>query len=405
MRVPIYLVLFCAVTSCDSSLPTREQLAGNCVKESDCSASGQACKANQCTPCTAHADCQGLVCDTYGDLGGAGKCISPDNIIYVDSSDNNVASCFQHLSEPTGSQALPLCDIPGALAKLGTAPGKIIRVFASPEAYAVPLLDTTTGPVVLIGPGGFGAGKTASLINRSTSTNPPRQIETGASVLIDGFFMLWEGLITGANSHVTIRRSQVNYLSQGASFGDGAIVTLDRDTFFMGTLGLSFSTSTVSITNTFFTGNTISPNGLLSFSGGSGIFQFNTVAFNGPGGTMSAPLVSCASAAQVIFKNSIFVQNNAARQLAQGCRTVPSSLIVGKADSTVDQVQQEPVFVDSMNYNLQLQPQDATNTQFVINKAVSVNPATENYVDHDYYGTARPSGGGYDIGAFEVKSP
>src|SRR4051812_33662607 len=124
MRFSILLFLFCTTTGCMQ----REQAVSNCVAESDCGASGQACLANQCLPCSAHSDCQSQVCDTYGDLAGAGKCVAASSIIYVDNSEGNLANC----NLASGELHHPYCDVASALAKLPTSPGKIIRLLASP---------------------------------------------------------------------------------------------------------------------------------------------------------------------------------------------------------------------------------------------------------------------------------
>ena len=100
------------------------------------------------------------------------------------------------------------------------------------------------------------------------------------------------------------------------------------------------------------------------------------------------------------FRN--FVQNGSTQQLAPTCAAVASSLILGQADTTPGQLKRDPVFVAPAQLDLRLQPADPTNRESLFDKAVQVNPAADKNVDHDFYGTPRPQGAGYDIGAFEL---
>lgn len=134
-------------------------------------------------------------------------------------------------------------------------------------------------------------------------------------------------------------------------------------------------------------------------SGGSGSFQFNTVAYNL--GAKTSLAVSCTKSASFVVKNSIFVQNGVSQQVASTCRTVANSLVVGSADAMSDQIKQDPVFVDPQLTDLRPKPHEAVNSQYVIDKALEVNAGDKN-IDHDYFGTPRPQGGGYDIGACEL---
>jgi hypothetical protein len=360
-----------------------------------CGTSGQVCKANQCVPCSAHSDCASQVCDSYGDLGGVGKCAPSSNIIYVNNSDPDAQDC--NLGQ--GTQALPYCELAPAMAQLMAQPGKLIALHQSPTAYQAPPIEQTQGPVVFVGPGPSTAGKQAVLISSALDTH--LQVGTGASLVLDGVSLSVAGIHGAPTSKVTIRKSTIDTLQHGALF-DSSQVTLDRDLFTQNMLRLSFSSSTVSITNTIIAGNSTEPStNLIEVNGGSGVFQFNTVAHNSLS-AKTAPVLSCVNAAGFVVKNSIFVQNGSTQQLASGCAAVASSLILGTGDTTPGQLKQEPAFVAPPLLDLQLQPLDPTNREFIFDKAVQVNPTGEKNVDHDYYGTPRPQGTGHDIGAFEL---
>jgi hypothetical protein len=398
MRFSICLLFYLGtVASCDAVLPTREEPAGNCITSDDCAAAQPICADNQCRSCLAHSECQSMVCDTYGDYSGAGSCVPETDILYVDGGnrDEIEADCFG-----TGTRTQPLCTIASALTKLAAIPSgqkrPLIRLLKSPNAYKLPPIDTTTGPVVLVGPGTFTPGTTATLI---TDGDDYMRFGDMANVVIDGVRVSTVAMTVPSGGKLTIRRSEIKYLYGGGIFTN-ATVTFDRDWFTEGNFGLSFQGSTVNITNSLFTGNTIDPTlGLISMSGGTGTFQFNTVAYNM--GAKTSMAINCVKSANLTVKNSIFVQNGASQQVASTCRSLANSLVVGSADAMSDQIKQDPVFQDPQQLDLRPKARDAVNAQYLIDKALEVNAGDKN-VDHDYFGTPRPQGAGYDIGACEL---
>jgi hypothetical protein len=180
---------------------------------------------------------------------------------------------------------------------------------------------------------------------------------------------------------------------------------MDRDQITMGNLGLKFSSSTVNVTNTFIIGTTAAQSAnLIEVTGGSGNFQFNTVAYNVIS-TPSTLVMNCTNGASMQVKNSIFMQNGVQQQLGPSCRVSANSLVLGQGSKgPAGQIAQDAVFVDPANGDLHLKPFDPTNSQYLIDKAVEVKTTDKN-IDHDYYGTPRPQGDGYDIGAAEVPIP
>lgn len=399
MRLLKYLLccgVLCAAASCDSALPQKEQVVGDCFVTADCSATAQVCKENQCVACSAQSDCDSQVCDTYGDLGGAGKCVAESSIIYVDNGESNQLNCTQ----AKGTQGLPYCTLTEALAAAKTAgSGKFIRLLASSSGYFAGAINMDAGAVVLLGPATATAGRAATLL---PDTDDNRFLfGSGSNVVIDGIVLAAEGLSALAGSKVTIRRSVLNSMGGGQSF-DSATVTLDRNLIAEGSSGLSFTKSVISVTNNIIANNTLPQDAkLISISGGSGSFQFNSVVYNALMGNALA--LSCADSTTVTVKNSIFAQNGVTPQIsASGCKLTASSVVVGKSDPTAGQIRQEPVFEDPLKLDLRPKLSDPTSAQFIIDKAVEVSAGTDKNLDHDYLGTARPQGGGYDIGAIEL---
>jgi len=388
------------VASCDSSLPRRELPAGDCFTTADCADGTQVCKNHQCVGCSEHSDCASQVCDTYGDLpgGGPGKCMPTTGIIYVDNKEEN-PGCGVNLTPPAGTQREPLCTLSQALDRVKSEANKIVRVQASPNGYLLRELDAAAGNVILIGPG-FQPGNGATLLIEDEDF-PVTFLFNSANAILDGFRFGGQQ-IKASGGKITIRRSKLDYQELGIRFENNCTVTLDRNLLSNSTLGLVFDSCTVNMTNSVLLQNNVDIGvNLVNFVNGSGLFAFNTVAYNINMSTAPIPpIVNCTSS-NVTVKNSILVQNGGTQELAQGCRTSANSLVVGKGDSTSGQIKQDPVFLDAASYDLRLSPKDATNMQYLIDKAVE---ATDKNSDHDYNGLRRPQGAGHDIGAFEVEA-
>jgi hypothetical protein len=385
-----------ALASCESSLPTREQSAGNCIAEADCASSGQVCKAYQCVACQQNSDCGSQICDAYGDLGGAGRCVTPSQTYFVDNNDANQEFCLS----ADGSAKHPFCSIGEVLGKLATSTSSgpaYIRVLASPNAYGLPALASLKNPLVLTGPGSSKAGQAASII--ADTDDGLLQISGTSKVVIDGFVISALGLSSTSGTTLTMRRSLLRDLVSPAMF-TSATVTLDRMQISSNYAGLSFDGGTLQLTNSVITGNAI-PDGqsLITLAGGSGTMQFTTL-YKNMLATATAQVVSCKNSSTVSIKNSIVASNGVTGQIAAACSVVSGSLVVGTSDNTSGQIKQDPVFVDPSGLDLRLKPFDPINTQYVIDKAVGVSPGDKN-TDHDYYGTPRPQGAGHDIGAVE----
>lgn len=399
-----WILSLMAVASCDSALPQRELPAGDCFSNTDCGDGTPVCKDHVCVGCSEHSECASQICDTYGDLpgGGAGKCLPPESAIYVDSRDENPAcGSGTGLLMPAGTQSEPLCQLSDALDRAKTATNKIVRVQASPNAYVLREIDAAAGALIMIGPG-FVPGNGATLLIDS-EVDPTAFRFTSANVILDGF-RFGGPAVRGSGGKVTIRRSKLDYQEFGVRFENNCNVTLDRDLFSESTLGLTFDGGTVNMTNSILLQNNVDIGvNLVNFNGASGLFAFNTVAYNVNMSTAPVPpIVSCMSS-NVTVKNSILVHNGSMQELAQGCRTAANSVVVGKGDTSSGQIKQDPAFVDAVGGDLRLVAKDATNQQYLIDKAAEVSASDKN-TDHDYRGVKRPQGAGHDIGALEVEA-
>lgn len=385
MRATCFFLLLLAAAGCDA-LPVQDVPVG-----------AKCPPGNSCVACKAHGDCPSQVCDSYGDVGAAGQCVAAASVIYV---FNQGGECNN--PQGNGTLANPFCDLAEAV-KAGAA-GKIVRVLPSGAGYKFPQSKLLSGTTVLIGPAESGAGKAATLIGPDNldggDSNNTIVVPGAGSLVLDGFLITPEEISGAQGCKLTLRRSRLSYLMQAANFA-GCTVVLDRMTISNLDPGLAFKDSDVKISNSFFVGSALSDKAsLLGFAGGTASFYFNTVAFNTRAG--STPLVAC-SGGKTEFKNSIFVQNGAGAQLAPECKLVPNSLVVGRTDTaTSTQIRQDPAFQEPSAQDLRLRPESLVDQQFLIDKAVGVNPAVDKFADHDFFGTPRPQGAGYDIGAFEA---
>ena len=390
------LCAFMTLLGCESSLPTREVPAGNCIQESDCASSGQVCKANQCVACSSNSDCGSLFCDVYGDTGPAGHCTSPMQSVFVDNSDAMQEFC----GIADGTVQHPYCSIAGAFDKIpvGTPTMPVyLRLQASPNAYGLPALAPSRGALVFVGPGSFKAGAAATLVADTDDGNI--QIGDGTRAVFDGFVMSSPTITIGSGANVTLRRVNVRDLSAGAVISS-ATVSMDRVLFSSNYAGITLQGSTVNITNAVWTANFI-PAGknLIDVIGGSGALQFATI-FKNMAAAVASNVLACQSASAFAIKNSIVAMNSVSQQLGAGCNVVAGSVVVGSTDAAAGQIKQDPTFVDPTVGDLRLKAFDPVNTQYVIDRAVNVSSSDKN-IDHDFYGTARPQGAGYDIGAVE----
>ncbi|MBL9009489.1 MAG: hypothetical protein JNJ46_34865 [Myxococcales bacterium] len=384
------------LAGCESSLPTREVPAGNCIAESDCAATAQVCKANQCVACTANSDCASQFCDVYGDSGMPGRCISPSSSYFVDSSDPNLERC----GAADGSAQNPFCSIAAVFDRLsmGTPPSSTyLRLLTSPNAYGLPSVTSSRGTLVITGSGSFKAGEAATLV--AATDDGTLQIGDGAKVVLDGLVISSPGITVGTGANLTLRRSSVRDLATSATF-TMASVTMDRVLLSSNYTGLSFQGCTLNLSNTVATGNWVGANRhFIDVQGGSGSLQFLTV-YKNMLTTATSQVLSCQNASAVSIKNSIIAMNGVSQQVSGTCTVQSGSLVVGTSDSSAGQIKQNPSFVDPSGTDLRLKPFDPVNMQYLIDKAVGVSSADKN-VDHDFYGTPRPQGAGYDIGAVE----
>jgi hypothetical protein len=188
------------------------------------------------------------------------------------------------------------------------------------------------------------------------------------------------------------------YVGAPGGGGSGVDLTFDRNTVanYNAGNGLQiFGSGSYRITNSFFYLNERAF--ALSTNGNSPVklFQFNTVVLNPLTGLFNS---NCDNA---VLESSIIVQNGEGAAAVSMCK---------QDHVVIDSDAGAPHFVDSNNastYDFHLaiaKNADLTaNTACCIDRVPLTFDAGAPLSDHDYDGTKRPLGAGYDIGAHEAK--
>lgn len=378
-------LLLCLAGCFDERLPVRDNsapdLAGPDLAPSP-DLSDPACRRGR--------DCPSEICATAGSsaaLAGVpvGQCVDPAQVAYVDRG----APCKD---DGPGTQREPFCEVSAALSRLG---GRRFVLVRPSEGYYGPVQAQGVSAIVL-GPwfeaaagSDFTAGPAARI----------RAVAAGAeaTLVVDGLNI--GGADSGArcvstDASLTLRRVQVRLVTgDGVATGPCKQLTLDgcevRDNTGAG-VRIGAETRDHRVVNTAVLDNRDGPGVEL---GATGVFAFNTVLRNGVNFDRASGVRCPVASAEVA---SSIVMGNGAPEKTQfsGCRL---SQVVAPGDSAVTDpgLLTAPVFLDG---TVRLRADAAANAACCIDKG---RPDLQ--VRTDLFGTARPLGGGPDIGAHEAK--
>jgi hypothetical protein len=418
-----------------------------CLTAANCSP--HVCSAtNTCRACVTNSECPSGIC------GATGDCVDPSMIYLVDNAGMTVANC--DTARPTRNGMSPqtaYCDISEA----GNRPYVLVTGHGASFPYGP---FSVSAPITYVGPG-YKAAMPA-VVKGTTSATAMVTMSSITSVTIDGFEIDGGGLKDGiactatqsAPPHnlLTVKNSYIHNTSGNAGifpkgcdlvvdssrvstadirdiddtlgqFGTNTTLTNSQfdsatadgvDVNANGTSGLTMDRCLV-INNSAANGNGLQINGpnfsvtnsifynnsqavsFVSAPAPTSVFMFNTVAYNTLG-------ISCG---QTVIQASIYVHNgNGPLMNGTGPGTCKLIDVVTDAASTP-----QPVFVDVTSpttYDFRL----ATDTQahLTANQACCIDKVggpldggTSPVPNHDFFGTMRPLGAGYDIGAHEAK--
>jgi hypothetical protein len=414
-----------------------------CLKASDCTP--QVCGSdNKCRACQTNPECPSGVCNM-----ATGNCVDASMVYYVDNGGMTIANCYASRANRNGT-TVPWCDISEA------AQGSGFYTLVTGHGAAFPYSPfTVVGAENFIGPG-YKAAMPA-VVKANTTSGGVVTVTDATVATIDGFEI--DGLnmqdgITCAPSSPTepmphrllnVRNSYIHNTSGNAglypkncdlnvdnsrvstssirvlddtpstfvtvikltnsqfdtSSSDGVyvnrgVLTMDRCLVISNAAnGIQLWNPTFTVTNSFFYGNGLA----VDFSANAGtpqsVFMFNTVAYNNNG-------FSCN---QTTIQASISIHNGGALIGGTGasqCRTI---------DIVTDNAPTLPVFVNTgspSTYDFHLATDTpahlAANQACCIDKVKGpLDGGTSPLPTHDFDGTTRPLGMGYDIGAHEAK--
>jgi hypothetical protein len=419
-----------------------------CLKASDCTP--QVCGSNnQCRNCQTHAECPSGACNF-----STGKCVDPSMVYYVDNAGMTVVNCNAARPTQNGtSPATAYCDATGVP---GDRAYVVVTGHGTNFPYGWVTLSTTQ---TWVGPG-FKAAMPALLTGSPSGAGIVVVSVNGANVTIDGFEINGQNAkdgidctstkASGAHDVLTVLNSYIHNTANGAgilpkncdlvvdssrvsaasiraiddttstiaggvvskitnSEFDGntadaldfnGVVTIDRclihDNSTASGNGLQLNNSTFTVTNTFFYNNAQAVEFAATGTPQS-IFMFNTVAYNRGGG------FACAGNT---IQATIYIHNNDGALVGGAgpaqCRTI---------DIVTDNAANLPVFVNvasTTTYDFHLATDTpahlAANQACCIDKVKGpLDGGTSPLPTHDFDGTMRPQGMGYDIGAHEAK--
>jgi hypothetical protein len=420
-----------------------------CLTAANCSP--QVCSAtNMCRGCQTNAECPSGICDVP-----SGNCVAPSMIALVDNGGMTVAAC--NTARPTQNGQGPTtayCDISGAGA---TKPYVLVTGHGAGFPYGP---FTVGGPVVYVGPGykaampavitgapagigmvtisdiasvtvdGFeidGANAKDGIDCTSTKSAAPHNVlivknsyihntsgnagiyPKGCDLVVDGSRVAAASIrdiddtFSQFGTNTTLTNSQFDSATaDGVDVNAGGTtgLTMDRCLVINNSAangnGLQINGPNFSVTNTFFYSNSQAVSFVFTPAATS-VFMFNTVAYNTLG-------ISCG---QTVIQASIYVHNGDGPIMnGTGPGTCKLLDVVTDAPSTP-----QPVFVDVTSpttYDFRL----ATDTQahLTANQACCIDKVggpldggTSPVPNHDFFGTLRPLGAGYDIGAHEAR--
>lgn len=419
-----------------------------CLTAANCAPKVCDSTSNMCRACKAHAECPSGVCDT-----GTGNCVDPTQIYLVDNGGMTVTNC--DAARPTRNGTTPstaFCDISEAFSG---RPYILVTGHGAAFPYGP---FSVTSPEIYVGPGYTAA--MPAVVTGTTTASGIVTMSNIASVTIDGFEIdggnAKDGIdcsstkSTAPHNALIVKNSYIHNTSGNAGIypagcdlsvdssrvsaasirdiddgGSGTIVpiiTLTNSQFDSATAdgvfingiltmdrclvinnsggngnGLVLYNATFTVTNSFFYNNDQAVE--FAFPGGgtaASVFMFNTVAYNTHG-------FACG---QNTIQASIYVHNGDGA-LVSGTGTGQCKTLAVVTDSGPAQ----PVFVNTSSpttYDFRL----ATDTQAHLsaNQACCIDQVsgplpggTSPLPNHDYFGTVRPLGAGWDIGAHEAK--
>jgi hypothetical protein len=377
--------------------------AGKCVacaaatQATDCSGTTPICGDDgACRKCAAHTECSTGVCKPDG------SCAMLSEIAYVDNGGIAVGDCNANGAIHNGGPNSAYCDIQDGVST--TKP--YVKVIGHSGAVATygQVSITSARTVSIYGPG-VGATQPARILSTLTaSPNVNISIGSGTSTIVfDGIEIgdrttsnSQDGVYcsTTATVSLSVLRGAIQHSGKIGLESSGCNVTLDGDnvTANLGG-GLAFSSGGYTVLNTFIVQNLSTTGPAVLIASATGTFQFNTVADNSYTGHAGG--ASCGSGDGKMLESSIFWNNGVGGEFAGNC--IYSYVNSESALSGLGNFTGDPKFIGSGDYRL------GSGSSCVDKVSSTVDGGAAMLPDHDFYGTHRPLGSAWDVGAQEAR--
>ncbi|HND11616.1 MAG TPA: right-handed parallel beta-helix repeat-containing protein [Pseudomonadota bacterium] len=356
-----------------------------------------------CRACQKHSECtDSQVCNLGGGLVDlpdikVGQCVPVSKVVFVDAD-----RCPRSGSGPTGSADKPYCEISSAL---GKADFVVVRPRTSGLYGGLSVSDGKR--TTIVGPG-RDAMTPVQVAALSVSGSQTALVVSDITVRGDSV-----GASCGKDGNLWVLRSIVQNGAVGIeALGCNRLVIEQSIVSGNRSLGLRIGTGTrqYRIVNNVFSGNGQSVGGFGVFvaAGVSGLLSFNTILNNGEKG-VDGGAIRCETGGMTTraVANSIIIQNAmSARtdgsgqplgtQFSGDCRL--NRIVVG-IDGTVVVPPSEGLIraIPDLDQSMRLLS-TPNNRMYVIDKGVA-----DDSVRNDHFGSPRPKGDGYDLGAHELR--
>jgi hypothetical protein len=366
---------------------------GRCVEcnaDSACPSPKPVCGSDgSCRICKLNKECAGGVCKDNG------ACATSGEIYYVDNGNQSVNTC-KLSGTHDGSFAHPFCDIQDAV----TQGGRLYIKVAGHLDFSYGEVLATSGTLIIVGPGAdvpdpatvadpaiiipvVAANPAVKLTSAGNASLTVIGVEAGPrmapAISPDAFNCNnnGSGLVT-----LTLRKSVAQRSSSHGVLTVGCHVNLDgvRVGFNVaGGINLGAATQYNVINNFIYRNGSTA---VFIDPAATGTFQFNTVA-NNTKATGGAG-IDCGSGMPLI-ESSIF-HNNTANETFGTC-------IFANSDIDVT----NPMFVNEAMDDYRI------GNAALANRVTGTVDGGGPLPDHDFFGTHRPLGGAWDVGAHELQ--
>jgi hypothetical protein len=388
---------------------TNAGLCVACNLNADCPMATPVCNPDgTCRPCQAHAECASGVCDK-----SSGTCAAGSDTIYVDASnDPGQASCSD--TGKDGTIAKPYCDIASALTLLGTTTRHYVHLAPSGNNYTgFELQDTQGRTYTFVGPGKDAPVKATiqAAVNMIAINIDPTASGQSVSLVLDGVTVIGNGtanlLVCNASvtttGALTITDSSFSTgNSNGVVMNNMCSLNLSRS-YISGVTNTGLylnSLSTFVVQNVFIWGNGQG----VDFESTSGVFNFNTVAYNSNNQGIRIGNSSITIADSIIFANRM---SGGTQFVLGGGSSLTLINVVTGTDSIVSagKIALSPALKSMTDLHL-----DTSGSNLAVNQACCIDqivaagpaPSPSPLPALDIDGSMRPKGAHWDIGAHEA---